>query len=317
MTTFGYFLSSEEFAPGELLEQARLAEDAGFESLWLSDHFHPWNDEQGESPFVWSMLGALSQLSSLPVTTAVTCPTVRIHPAVIAQAAATTSLLFGGRFVLGVGSGEALNEQVLGDPWPLTDVRLEMLEEAVHVMRTLWTGDVVTHRGRHYTVEHARIYSRPETPPKVYLSGFGPASIELAGRIADGYMTTQPDADAVESFRKGGGAGKPVQGGLKVCWSTDAAQARKSVHRIWPNSGLPGELSQVLRTPEHFQQASSIVTEEMVAKSTPCGNDVDEHVAAAQAFVDAGFDEVYVNQIGPDQKGFFDFYRAEVLPRLR
>jgi G6PDH family F420-dependent oxidoreductase len=317
MTTFGYFLSSEEFGPAELLEQARMAEQAGFESLWISDHFHPWNNEQGQSPFVWSILGALSQVSSLPVTTAVTCPTIRLHPAVIAQATATSSLLLGGRFVLGVGSGEALNEQVLGDPWPLTDQRLEMLEEAIEVMRMLWAGDVVTHRGRFYTVEHARIYSRPETPPKVYMSGFGPASIELAGRVADGFITTQPDADAVTSFRTAGGAGKPVQGGLKVCWSTDAAQARKTVHRLWPNSGLAGELSQVLRTPEHFEQASSIVTEEMAAKGTPCGGDVTEHVTAVKAYVDAGFDEVYVNQIGPDQQGFFDFYRDEVLPRLR
>ncbi|MDQ1625695.1 MAG: hypothetical protein QOJ49_1193 [Actinomycetota bacterium] len=317
MTTFGYFLSSEEFGPAELLEQARMAEQAGFESLWISDHFHPWNNEQGQSPFVWSMLGALSQVSSLPVTTAVTCPTIRLHPAVIAQAAATSSLLFGGRFVLGVGSGEALNEQVLGDPWPLTDQRLEMLEEAIEIMRMLWAGDVVTHRGRYYTVEHARIYSRPEAPPKVYMSGFGPASIELAGRVADGFITTQPDADAITSFRTAGGEGKPVQGGLKVCWSTDAAQARKTVHRLWPNSGLAGELSQVLRTPEHFEQASSIVTEEMAAKGTPCGDDVTEHLTAVKAYVDAGFDEVYVNQIGPDQQGFFDFYRDEVLPRLR
>jgi G6PDH family F420-dependent oxidoreductase len=317
MTTFGYFLSSEEFGPAELLEQARMAEQAGFESLWISDHFHPWNNEQGQSPFVWSILGALSQVSSLPVTTAVTCPTIRLHPAVIAQATATSSLLLGGRFVLGVGSGEALNEQVLGDPWPLTDQRLEMLEEAIEVMRMLWAGDVVTHRGRYYTVEHARIYSRPETPPKVYMSGFGPESIELAGRVADGFITTQPDAAAITSFRTAGGAGKPVQGGLKVCWSTDAAQARKTVHRLWPNSGLAGELSQVLRTPEHFEQASSIVTEEMAAKGTPCGGDVTEHVTAVKAYVDAGFDEVYVNQIGPDQQGFFDFYRDEVLPRLR
>jgi len=317
MTRFGYFLSSEEFTPNELLDQARMAEEAGFEALWISDHFHPWTDEQGESPFVWSVIGALSQVCRLPVTTAVTCPTVRTHPAVIAQAVATSALLHAGRFVLGVGSGEALNELVVGGTWPLTDERLEMLEEAVEVMRKLWTGDVVTVRGRHYTVEHARIYSLPDEPPAVYISGFGPKSIELAGRIADGYISTMPDSDAVKQFRESGGGDKPAQGGLKVCWSTDAAEARRTVHRIWPNSGLPGELSQVLRTPEHFMQASSIVTEAQATEGTPCGNDVDEHVSAVQAYVDAGFDEVYINQIGPDQKGFFDFYRDEVLPRLR
>jgi G6PDH family F420-dependent oxidoreductase len=317
MPTFGYFLSSEEFGPAELLDQARMAEEAGFEALWISDHFHPWNDEQGDSPFVWSMLGALSQVTSLPVTTAVTCPTVRIHPAVIAQAAATTALLHDGRFVLGIGSGEALNEQVLGDPWPLADERLAMLEEAVEVMRALWTGEVVTHHGRHYTVEHARIYSLPPTPPKIYMSGFGPKAIELAGRVADGFISTKPAADDIAAFRAAGGEGKPTQAGTKVCWSTDAAEAKRTVHRIWPNSGLPGELSQVLRTPEHFEQASSLVTEEMVAESTPCGNDVEDHLKAVQQYVDAGFDEIFVNQIGPDQKGFFDFYRSEVLPRLR
>ena len=317
MTRLGYFLSSEEFGPGELVEQARMAEDAGFEALWISDHFHPWNDEQGQSPFVWSVIGALSQVCRLPVTTAVTCPLVRLHPVVVAQAAATSSVLLDGRFVLGVGTGEALNELVVGGPWPLTDERLEMLEEAVEVMRRLWTGEVVTHRGRHYTVEHARLYTAPDQPPPVYVSGFGPKSVDLAARIGEGYISTTPEAEPVKRFRDGGGGGKPVQGGLKVCWSTDAAEARRTVHRLWPNSGLPGELSQVLRTPEHFMQASSIVTEEMVTGDMPCGDDVGEHVQAVQAYVDAGFDEVYVNQIGPQQKGFFDFYRDEVIPRLR
>src|SRR6478672_13942299 len=148
----GYFLSCEEYGPAELVEQAVLAERAGFTGLWISDHYHPWNDEQGQSPFVWSVIGAISQACSLPVTTAVTCPTLRVHPAIVAQAAATTAVLLGGRFVLGVGSGEALNEHVLGQPWPTAEVRLEMLEEAVEVMRKLWTGETVNHRGRHYTV---------------------------------------------------------------------------------------------------------------------------------------------------------------------
>jgi len=216
-----------------------------------------------------------------------------------------------------VGSGEALNEQVVGGPWPLADKRLQMLEEAVAIMRQLWTGEVVTTTTEHYTVEHARIYTLPDQPPPVYVSGFGPKSIELASRIGDGYISTMPDGDAVKKFRSGGASDKPAQGGMKVCWSTDADEARRTVHRIWPNSGLSGELSQVLRTPEHFMQAGSIVSEEQATKGTPCGNDVEEHVKAVQAYVDAGFDEVYVNQIGPDQKGFFDFYRSEVLPRLR
>ena len=203
----GCFLACEEFGPRELVEQARRAEQAGFHALWISDHYHPWNDEQGQSPFVWGVIGALSQACSLPVTTAVTCPTVRIHPAVIAQAAATAAVQLEGRFTLGVGTGEALNEQILGDAWPLADVRLEMLEEAVELMRALWAGDVVTHDGKHYVVEHARIYSRPHEPPPIYMSAFGPKAIKLAARIADGFISTKPSAEDLQSYRKQGGRG--------------------------------------------------------------------------------------------------------------
>jgi G6PDH family F420-dependent oxidoreductase len=214
MVKLGYFLSSEEFDAPELIRQAKLAEDSGFEALWISDHFHPWNDNQGQSPFVWSMIGALSQVCRLPVTTAVTCPTVRIHPAVIAQAAATSAVLHEGRFQLGIGSGEALNEHILGDAWPEAAVRLEMLEEAVTVLRELWKGANVSHRGRHYTVQNARIYTLPESPPKIYVSGFGPKAIDLAARIGDGFVSTAPDGDAVKRFRDNGGGDKPCQAGF-------------------------------------------------------------------------------------------------------
>ena len=198
----GYFLSCEEWAPRDLIAQAVKAEQAGFEALWISDHYHPWNDQQGHSPFVWSVIGAIAQATDLPVTTAVTCPTIRIHPAIIAQAAATSAVMLDGRFSLGVGSGEALNEHILGDHWPEADERLEMLEEAVEVMRMLWEGGVHDHRGRHYRVEHARIYDLPELPPPVIVSGFGPKAIELAARIGDGFCTVGPDADAVSQFRR-------------------------------------------------------------------------------------------------------------------
>lgn len=316
MTTFGCFLSGEEHTPSELVRQAQLAERAGFEALWISDHYHPWNDEQGESAFVWTVLGAIGATTSLPVTTAVTCPTVRIHPAVVAQAAATTAALLEGRFRLGVGTGEALNEHVLGDRWPPLDVRLEMLEEAIAVMRELWTGEVVNHHGTHYTVEQARLYTLPEKPVPLYVSAFGPKAVESAGRHGDGYCGVTPDASLVQGFRDAGGTG-PTQGGTKVCWSRDAAAARATVHRLWANQGLPGELSQILPTPQHFMQASSIVTEEMATESVACGDDVEAHVAQLQQYVDAGYDEVYVGQIGPEQDGFFDFYATEVLPRLR
>jgi G6PDH family F420-dependent oxidoreductase len=192
MTRYGYFLSSEEHGPAELVRQARLAEEAGFDALWISDHFHPWLDEQGESGHVWSVIGAVSQATSLPITTAVTCPLVRQHPAIVAQAAATSALLTNGQFTLGLGTGEALNEHIFGDPWPSADKRLEMLEEAVHVIRELLSGRLVSHAGENYSVQTARIYSVPDVAPPVYLSGFGDKAIKLAGRVADGYMCVQP-----------------------------------------------------------------------------------------------------------------------------
>jgi G6PDH family F420-dependent oxidoreductase len=311
----GYFLSSEENGPAELLAQARAAEQAGFEGLWISDHFHPWIDEQGESPFVWGVIGALSQATALPIATAVTCPTFRIHPAVIAHAAATAAAMLPGRFSLGVGSGEALNEQVLGDDWPEADVRLEMLEEAIELIRELWTGEVVSREGKHYRVRHARIYTLPDQAPPILVSGFGPKSVDLAGRVGDGYVTTMPDSELIDRFRAAGGDGKPVQAGTKVCYSSDEAEARRTAYRLWPNEVLPGELAQVLSTPQHFEQATELVTEEMVAESVPCGPDLDRHVAAIQEYADAGVDELYVQQIGGGQE-FFDVYEREVLPRF-
>ncbi|KQV13240.1 MULTISPECIES: TIGR03557 family F420-dependent LLM class oxidoreductase [unclassified Kitasatospora] len=316
MTSFGYFLSCEEFSPAELLEQARLARQAGFTHLAISDHYHPWNGEQGNSPFVWSVIGALSQLTDLPVTTLVTCPTVRLHPAVTAQAAATSSVLTSGRFRLGVGTGEALNEHILGDAWPPFGVRADMLTEAVEVMRQLFTGEPTSHRGTYYTADNARLYNPPVGELPVYVSGFGPRAAQLAARIGDGFVTVGPEADLVRTFKVAGGEGKPVLGGVKVCWGHDRDQAVRTVHRLWPNELLPGELAQVLPTPRHFEQASELVTEQMVADAVTCGDDVDEHLATLQPFVEARFDEVYVGQIGPDQRGFFDFYGREVLPRL-
>ncbi len=314
----GYFLSSEEWGPRELVAQAAMAMDAGFEGLWISDHYHPWNDEQGHSPFVWSTIGAIAQAApGMKLTTAVTCPTMRIHPAVVAQAAATAAILLDGKFCLGVGSGEALNEHIFGDRWPGADERLEMLEEAVEVIRKLWEGGVKDHRGRHYRVEHARVYDLPEQTPPIIISGFGPKSIDVAARIGDGYCTVGPDAESVEQYRAKSHGDGLVQGGLKVCWDEDEARARETVHRLWSNEALPGELAQVLPTPEHFEQASELVTEEQLASQTPCGADLDRHLQAIEEYANAGFDELYVNQIGPGQDAFFEAYRTRVLPQIR
>jgi G6PDH family F420-dependent oxidoreductase len=317
MPTFGYFLSCEEYAPDQIIEQARLAEEAGFDALWISDHYHPWTSEQGQSPFVWSMIGALSQVCDLPVTTAVTCPTLRIHPAVIAQAAATSAVLLGeGRFRLGVGTGEALNEHVLGDPWPEAEVRLEMLEEAVEVIRALWTGDNVSHRGRHYTVENARVWTRPTTPPPILVSAFGPKALDVAVRIGDGYVTTTPDEELLGRYRKEAGTGT-THAGFKVAWADTEDEGIDHAYRIWPNSGLPGELSQVLPTVEHFEQASQLVTRDAIAESVVGGSDPQAHLGAYAPFVEAGFDEIYVANMGPNYADMIRAYGREVLPELR
>jgi G6PDH family F420-dependent oxidoreductase len=312
----GFFLSCEEYGPRELVEQAKAAEQAGFHALWISDHYHPWNHEQGQSPFVWSVIGALAGAGvGLPVTTAVTCPTMRVHPAVVAQAAATSAVLLEGRFQLGVGTGEALNEHIFGDTWPEADTRIEMLEEAIDVMRALWTGDTVSHRGQHYRVEHAKLFTVPDEAPPVLVSGFGPKAVDLAARMGDGFVTTSPDKDSIEQFRQAAGD-KPVQAGAKVCFGPDAEEAAATAHRIWPNDGLPGELAQVLPTPEHFEQAAELVTPEMLAETLPCGPDLDVHVKGLEEYAEAGVDELFVQQIGGRHDDFFAAYEREVIPRF-
>jgi len=314
----GYFLSSEEFGPRELVDQAVKAQEAGFRDLWISDHFHPWNDEQGHSSFVWSTIGAISQAApGMAVTTAVTCPTVRIHPAVIAQAAATAALLLDGRFALGVGTGEALNEHILGDRWPSAPERREMLAEAVAIIRELWTGGPQSHQGKHYQVDHARIYDLPEQAPPILVSGFGPRSVDLAAEIGDGFVTVGPDAESVERFRSQAKRGTYAGAGLKVCYDADERRARETVHRLWPNEALPGELAQVLPTPAHFEQACQLVSVEAASEDVPCGPDLERHIKAISAYEEAGFDELYIQQIGPDQDSFFRVYSEHVLPRFQ
>ena len=317
MSEIGIFLSSEEHRPLDLVTFAQLAEQAGMTKAWISDHYHPWTDSQGQSPFVWSVIGGIAATTSLTVTTAVTCPTVRIHPAVLAQAAATAaSMLPDDRFRFGVGTGENLNEHILGDNWPPTDIRLAMLEEAVEVMRELWKGEPVTWRGTHYRVDNARIYTLPESGTiPVPISGFGPKAIELAARIGDGFVSTSPNKEHVDLYRSQGGKGL-AQAGMKVCWGPDEEACKELAHSLWPNSGLEGELSQELPMPAHFEQASAKVTPDDVAESITCGPDPEKHASAIREYLDAGFDEVYVSQVGPDQQGWLDFFVREVRPKL-
>lgn len=309
----GYHLSCEEHGPRQLVDQARRAEDAGFDYLQISDHFHPWVPQQGQSPFVWGVLGALAEATSIPVGTAVTCPTIRTHPAIVAHAAATAAVQHEGRFFFGVGTGERLNETVLGDRWPAESVRLEMLEEAVSIIRELWTGKLVTHHGRHYTVENARLYTLPEEPPPVIVSAFGPKATEAAARIGDGFMATTDEPDAVERYREGGGQG-PAYGMTHVVVASDEDEALQTARTWFPNSPIPGQTGQELSLPEHFEPLGAAMPDEAFTDSFLLGADPEAHLDELRGYFDAGYDHVAVHQVGPDQEAFFDLYAKQVLP---
>jgi len=316
MIALGYTASSEEHPPDELVANVRAAEEAGFDFCSMSDHFHPWVQEQGHSPFVWAVLGGVAAATeNIEVVTGVTCPTLRMHPVINAHAAATTAILFGGRFSFGVGSGEALNEHVTGANWPSPEVRLEMLEEAVGLIRELWTGETVDHRGRHYTAENARLFDPPDPPPPLLVSGFGQKSVELAARIGDG-LFSHADAEIAKTFKDAGGTG-PLYAQLNVCWGPDKAKCAETVHRIWPNSAIPGQLSQELPMWSHFEQAAQLVTQEDAVQGVTHGSDIEEYVKAFREYVDAGFDHVYFHQIGPDQAGFLEAWRGELGAAIR
>lgn len=322
MVEIGYALSSEEHRPQALVEWARQAEAAGFSFAIISDHFHPWIDRQGQSPFVWAVLGGIAQVTErLRVGTGVTAPAPRYHPAIVAQAAATVSAMMPERFFLGVGTGEHLNEHIVGERWPAASVRRAMLAEAVEVIRKLWTGKLVTHHGIYFTVENARLYTLPDVLPPLVVAAAGPAAARLAGEIGDGLISVAPKPELVEAFREARGAAgqddRPRYGQMTVCWAPSEAAARKIAHEWWPNAGLKGEVTAELPLPHHFEQAVATVREEDVAESIICGPDPEQHIAGIRQFLDAGFDAVYVHQVGPDQTGFFRFYEAEILPAFR
>ena len=314
----GFHLSCEEHPPERIIDLAGRAEQAGFTFLTISDHYLPWTHAQGQSAFVWTVLGALAERTeTIEVGTAVTCPTIRIHPAIIAQAAATCAVMMPGRFFLGVGTGEALNEHILGDRWPASGVRREMLEEAVEVMRLLWQGGSQSHYGQYYTVEQATIFTLPEQPPPIVVSGFGPHSAELAGRIGDGYMNTSPSQELADRFRQSGGEGKPCYGKLDVCVAADEATARRIARDTWPTSALKGEIMQTLPLPAHFEQAVAEVTEDQVAESVVCDQRPEAHLEKLRAYAEAGYDRVAVQQVGAEADRFFEMYERELLPEMQ
>lgn len=317
MIEIGYKLSAEEFSARELATLAARAEEAGFSFALISDHFHPWTSRQGQSPFVWSVLGAIAHATSrIRVGTAVTCPTMRIHPALVAQAAATTATLMPGRFVLGLGTGENLNEHVVGAGWPPGDVRLEMLEEAVAVIRMLWQGGVVNHRGAYFTVENAQLFSLPDETPPIMLAASKEGAAELAGHEADAMITTQTSAKLVKQFHDAGGHGKPCCVELSACWAGDEAAARRTAHEVWALAALPDPLFTELAQPSHFEAAFEPIGEDLVAENVVCGPDPEVWIERIHAAEQAGHSHVCIHQIGPDQEGFFRFWERELRERV-
>jgi coenzyme F420-dependent glucose-6-phosphate dehydrogenase len=317
MARFGYALSAEEHTPNDLVRNARRAEEFGFGFALISDHFHPWVDAQGHSPFVWSVIGGIAQATErLELGTGVTCPTIRIHPAIVAQAAATCGAMMPGRFFLGVGTGENLNEHILGDKWPVPDERLDMLEEAIEVIRLLWEGGYQTFRGDYFEVEQARLYTLPEEPPPIVVAAAKPLAADVAGRSGDGLCSTAPDASVVEGYREAGGDG-PCYAQVTGCWAASEEEAKQTAHRVWPNAAIKGDLSQELPLPLHFEQAAQNVTPDDVAESVVCGPDVERWVEQVTQYTDAGFDHIYFHQVGPDQEGFFRFWQEQLGPRIQ
>jgi G6PDH family F420-dependent oxidoreductase len=314
---FGYHLSCEEQPPRALVRNAARAEAAGFELCFISDHYHPWIDAQGQSPFAWSVLGAIAEATGrMRVGTAVTCPTMRYHPALVAQMAATTASLFEGRFFLGVGTGEYLNEHVYGQPWPRHVHRAEMLAEAIGILRRLWEEGLVSHEGRYFTVESARIYSLPEPLPPVYVAAAGPQLARTAAELGDGLIAVAPQAKLVQAFREAGGEGVPACTKAMLCWAESAREAREIAFKWWPLVGLDPRLNSELRLPADFEAALKPVRPEDLEGQIAFGPDPEAHLALIDRYVAAGFDHVVLHQVGPDQDGFFDFWETELKPEL-
>ncbi|GAA1528319.1 G6PDH family F420-dependent oxidoreductase [Agromyces terreus] len=317
MVQFGYKLAAEGFGPAELVRQAQRAEAAGFDFVEISDHFHPWLDVQGHSPFAWSVLGAIAQgTERIGLATGVTCPSVRYHPAIIAQAAATVALLSDGRFTLGVGSGERLNEHVVGRGFPAVSQRHEMLREALEIIRLLWQGGYRSYEGQYLDLEDARVFDLPDTPPEIAVAASGAASAAVAAELGDGLFAVEPDAELIAEYERLGGAG-PRYGEAAIAW---AATEQDAIEAAWTTArwSLTGwKVMSELPNPVNFEAASAYIRREDIADQLSVGPDLDAHVEAVRPFVDAGFDRVAIMNLGPDPDTFFDVFESDLAPRLR
>jgi G6PDH family F420-dependent oxidoreductase len=309
----------EQAGPKQLVRDVVLAEDAGFDFAVISDHYFPWLDSQGHSPYAWSVLGAAAQATDrIPLMTYVTCPIRRYHPAVVAQKAATMQLLSDGRFTLGLGAGENLNEHIIGGHWPIAAVRHEMLTEAVEIIRALWAGGAVTYRGKHFDVEAAKVWDRPETTPPIGIAVSGPGSCRLAGHHGDAMIAVEPRAELGQMFDAAGGSGKPRIGQIALAYDPDERTALKRVmdQFRWFTGGW--RVNAELPLPASFEVASKTVREQDVTAQMPCGPDVQRHLDGIRAFETAGFTHLALVQVGADsQEAFLSWSAADLLPALR
>jgi G6PDH family F420-dependent oxidoreductase len=317
MVKLGYKLMSEEHGPLDLVRNAQRAEAAGFDFAAISDHFFPWLEEQGHAPLAWSVLGAIAGVTQrLGLMTAVTCPTMRYHPAIIAQGAATLALLSNNRFTLGLGSGERLNEHVVGQGWPGIAERRQRLAEAVAIIRGLLAGSLTSYRGDYLSLDQARLFDRPERVPPMAIAAGGPKAAALAGKEGDAVIATEPRADLVEAYRAAGGKG-PRYAEVALCWDEREDAARRTAHRYfrWSLAGWP--VMAELPHPASFAAASKTVTPEDVAQAISCGPSLERHLEAIERYIKAGYDHIILVQIGPDQHSFLDFFKRSLAPALR
>ncbi|MGH8902293.1 MAG: LLM class F420-dependent oxidoreductase [Egibacteraceae bacterium] len=319
MVEFGYTMMCEQAGPKQLVRDVEMAEDAGFDFAVVSDHYFPWLDAQGHSPYAWAVLGAAAQATSrIPLMTYVTCPIKRYHPVVVAQKAATMALLSDGRFTLGLGSGENLNEHVVGGSWPPVSVRHEMLVEAVEIIRELWSGGYLRYDGQYFEVDSAKLWDLPETPPPIGIAVSGPPSCRIAGEHADAMIGVEPRPELGQMFDEHGGAGKPRIGQLAVSYDRDRETARQRAHEQFRWFAGGWKVMAELPGPAAFEAASRYVRPDDVAQQVPCGPDVETHMEAVRTFVDAGYTHVALVQVGGDhQEDFIRWAAVELLPVLR
>ena len=318
MTQFGYSLLGEQCGPRQLVEAAVAAEAAGFDYLTMSDHFYPWLDKQGHSPYAWAVLGAVSQMTRrIDLMTYITCPIRRYHPVVVAQKAATIGVMSQGRFTLGIGAGENLNEHVVGD-WPQTRQRHEMLAEAMELINQLLGGRTVHHNGQYFTVPSAKLWDLPPERVPVAVAASGPRSVRIAAATADGLICNLPDANVISMYERQGGGGRPRYGQAALCYGPDEAECRRLAHEQFRWTGLGWPVNSQLPDPVAFTAATTTVTEEDVAQLVPCGPDLERHVAGVKRFLDAGFTHVALLQIGAaGQTDFLNFAQRRLLPALQ